>query len=194
MELLLIRHGLPVRSDETSDPPLSAAGRWQAERTARRLAEERIDAVFASTMRRAVETARPYAEALGHEVQLRAGIVEFDRDGGAYVPMEVLKQEDYPRWKAMADGDHGVDIEGFQKLVVETLEDIVQSHAGRNVAVFCHGGVINVWTAHVLKMPPRLFFQPTYASLHRYLCARTGERNIVALNDDAHLRGAPQPA
>jgi len=194
MELVLIRHGLPVRSDESSDPPLSAAGRWQAERVAERLVDERIDAVFASTMRRAIETAQPYAAAAGHEVQVRDGIVEFDREAGTYIPMEELKRDDYPRWKAMVDGGYGVDIAGFQKVVVETLEDIIERHSSRTVAVFCHGGVINVWTAHVLGMAPRLFFEPTYASLHRYLCARTGQRNIVALNDAGHLRGVAEPA
>ena len=54
--------------------------------------------------------------------------------------------------------------------------------------MFCHGGVINVWAAHVLKMVPRLFFDPNYTSIHRFLCARTGERNIVSLNETAHLR------
>ncbi|HTX48626.1 MAG TPA: histidine phosphatase family protein [Caulobacteraceae bacterium] len=194
MELLLIRHGLPVRSDDTSDPPLSAAGHWQAARVAERLADEGIDAVFASTMRRVIETARPFARAAGHEVQVRDGIVEFDREGGTYIPMEELKRDDYPRWKAMVDGGYGVDIASFQKLVVATLEDIVEANPSKTVAVFCHGGVINVWTAHVLGMAPRLFFEPTYASVHRYLCARTGQRNIVALNDDAHLRGVVQPA
>ena len=194
MELLLIRHGLPVRSEASSDPPLSAAGHWQAARVAERLADERIDAVFSSTMRRAIETARPFASASGHELQIRDGIVEFDRDGGTYIPMEELKRDDYPRWKAMVDGGYGVDIATFQKVVVETLEAIVETHPSKTVAVFCHGGVINVWTAHVLGMAPRLFFEPTYASLHRYLCARTGQRNIVALNDAGHLRGVAQPA
>ena len=54
--------------------------------------------------------------------------------------------------------------------------------------MFCHGGVINVWTAHVLGMAPRLFFEPVYASVHRYLCARSGERNLVSLNETAHLQ------
>jgi probable phosphoglycerate mutase len=48
--------------------------------------------------------------------------------------------------------------------------------------------VINVWTAHVLGMPARLFFEPAYASLHRYLCARSGQRNLVSLNEVAHLK------
>jgi probable phosphoglycerate mutase len=39
-------------------------------------------------------------------------------------------------------------------------------------------------------MAPRLFFEPGYCSIHRYLCARSGERNLVSLNDTGHLRDA----
>ncbi len=189
MELILIRHGLPERRDDTSDPPLSEEGHEQSRRVAAWLADEHVDVVYASTMLRAGQTAEPFAALRGHEVRRHDGIVEFDRESGAYVPMEVLKREDYAAWKAMADGDHGVDIAGFQKMVVDTLEQIVADHPGQRVAVFCHGGVINVWTAHVLGMTPRLFFEPGYTSIHRFMCARSGQRNVVSLNERAHLRG-----
>ena len=187
MELILIRHGLPVRREDTSDPPLSEVGREQAERVARYLAGERIDAVFSSTMLRAIQTAEPFAAQGGHAIVQRDGIVEFDRGAGQYIPMEELKRDDYAAWKAMATGEHGADIVGFQRVVVESLEAIVAANAGRRVAVFCHGGVVNVWTAHVLAMAPRLFFEPVYASVHRYLCASTGERNVVSRNERHHL-------
>jgi probable phosphoglycerate mutase len=189
MELILVRHGLPERREDTSDPPLSAEGREQAQRVARYLADDRIDAVFSSTMRRAIQTAEPFAAQSGHAVQTREGIVEFDRGSGAYIPMEELKRDDYAAWKAFAAGDHGAYIVAFQRTVVETLEAIVVANAGKTVAVFCHGGVVNVWTAHVLGMAPRLFFEPVYASVHRYLCASTGERNLVSLNERCHLAG-----
>jgi probable phosphoglycerate mutase len=88
----------------------------------------------------------------------------------------------------MADGSHDIDIAAFQKMVVKALEEIIAAHPGRRVAVFCHGGVVNVWTAHVLGMAPRLFFEPGYTSVHRYMCASTGQRNVVSLNERAHLR------
>jgi probable phosphoglycerate mutase len=188
MELVLVRHGLPERREDTSDPPLCAIGRDQAERVARYLAGDKIDAVFSSTMLRAIQTAEPFAAQSGHAVSTRDGIVEFDRGSGTYIPMEQLKRDDYPAWKRFASGDHGADIVGFQKTVVETLEAIIEANAGRTVAVFCHGGVVNVWTAHVLGMAPRLFFEPVYASVHRYMCARTGERNVVSLNERCHLQ------
>jgi probable phosphoglycerate mutase len=188
MELILIRHGLPVRSDATADPPLSAEGHDQARRVARWLAGERIDAAYSSPMVRAVQTAEPFVSANGHRLKLHPGVVEFDRDSGSYVPLEVLKAEDYEAWKAFVAGGGAPDIAGFRTLVVQALEEIIAAHQGQRVAVFCHGGVINVWTAHVLGMAPRLFFEPGYASVHRYLCARSGERNVVALNERGHLR------
>jgi broad specificity phosphatase PhoE len=73
-------------------------------------------------------------------------------------------------------------------MVVGALEEIVAAHPGQRVVVFCHGGVVNVWTAHVLGMAPRLFFEPRYTSVHRYMCARSGQRNVLSLNETAHLR------
>ena len=189
MDLVLIRHGLPVRSAETDDPPLSDIGHEQARRTADWLADETFHALYSSTMRRAVQTAEPTATQRARAVEQLAGIVEFDRGSGAYVPMEELKRDNYEAWKAFAEGNHGADIHSFQKLVVETLEGLIERHPSQTIAVFCHGGVINVWTAHILGMEPRLFFEPAYTSIHRYRCARTGQRNLVSLNEIAHLRG-----
>jgi probable phosphoglycerate mutase len=194
MELILVRHGLPERVEldaGRADPPLSSIGRRQAERVADWLLDERIDAVYASTMRRAQETAEPFARRIGSPVSLEEGVVEFDRHTSKYVPMEELKAEDYEAWKAFVEGGYtaGVDIHQFHATVVNALERLIAAHPSQRIAVFCHGGVINVWTAHVLGLTPSLFFEPAYTSIHRYLCARTGQRNVVSLNETGHLRG-----
>jgi probable phosphoglycerate mutase len=184
MDLILIRHGLPVRSEDSSDPPLSETGRAQARLVSALLQEEAIDAVCSSTMLRAIETAAPFAAAAELELAAHDGIREYDRESGVYIPSEELKREDYAAWQSVVDRD----MTEFHDLVVETLEGVVRENRGRRVAVFCHGGVINVWAAHVLKLPPRLFFNPTYASVNRFSCARTGQRSIVSLNEAAHLK------
>jgi probable phosphoglycerate mutase len=188
MHLILIRHGLPVRSRETSNPPLAEKGHEQARKTAERLAREPIDAIYASTMVRAIQTAEPLAMTLAKPLVTHDGLVEFDRNAGSYVPMEELKRDNYEAWtRFVARGRDPQAITAFQAGVVAAMEEIIANHRGQRVAVFCHGGVINVWTAHILEMAPRLFFEPYYASIHRYLCASSGERNLVSLNDTAHL-------
>ena len=188
MELILIRHGLPVRDDTSSDPHLTEEGHDQSARVALWLSQEKVDVLYSSPMVRARQTAEPFAKALGFEVSYHDGIVEFDRESGSYIPMEELKRTDYPRWKEMVDNGYGVDMSAFSATVVSALEGIIAANPKKKVAVFCHGGVINVWTAYVLGMEPKLFFEPRYTSVHRYLCASTGQRNIVSLNEVAHLR------
>lgn len=193
VELILVRHGLPVREElETgrADPPLSDIGRTQAERVARWLSDTPVDAVYSSTMQRARQTAQPFATALGLEVLERDGIAEFDRHESSYVPLEELKAEDPEAWRAFVAGGYNeqVDIHQFHAEVVNTLEQLIARHSGQRIAVFCHGGVINVWTAHVIGITPRLFFEPAYTSIHRFLCARSGQRNLVSLNETGHLR------
>src|SRR6476661_554032 len=65
MELLLIRHALPVRIEgeegTAADPELDELGHVQAQALADYLAGEPIDALYVSPMRRAVQTAEPVA-------------------------------------------------------------------------------------------------------------------------------------
>ena len=192
MELILIRHGLPVRQELASgraDPELSAAGRLQAERVADWLHNEGIDAIYTSPMRRARETAAPLATRLSCTPAVHDAIAEYDRAASHYIPMEELKQEDYAAWKEFVDGGYGddYDMATFAKTVVAGMEEIITSHPGHRVAAFCHGGVINAWASHVLDMRPSLFIDVAYGSINRFLCASTGQRNIRSLNETGHL-------
>ncbi len=195
MELLLIRHGLPVRRETSdgsaADPPLSRHGQGQAEALARWLANERIHHLYASPMRRAQETAAPLAAAQGHAIRTESGVAEFDADSEVYVPLEQVKAEDPARWKAMVDSGFylGGDAEVFRKTVIASLDEIVGRHPGECVAVVCHGGVINAWVAAVLGTERLFLFEPEYTSIHRFLVSRAGDRSLKALNETAHLRG-----
>jgi probable phosphoglycerate mutase len=194
VELLLIRHALPLRVErrdgKPADPPLSPAGVRQAERLAAWLAAERLDAVYASPLRRARETAQPIAGAHGLGVRIEPGVAEFDPLAASYVPLEEIKAESREVWLELVSGGltAGVDVALFRRTVAAALERIVAAHAGARVAIVCHGGVVNAWAAHVLGLEPTLFFQPTYTSVSRFLAAASGERSLLSLNETAHLR------
>jgi len=194
VELLLIRHGLPLRIERAdgapADPPLAPAGREQATRLAQWLGSERIDALYASPLRRARETAEPLARARGLAVRTEPGVVEFDPHAASYVPLEELKAQDREAWLALVRGGltAGIDVVEFRATLVAALERIIAAHPGGHVAVVCHGGVINGWAAHVLGLETTIFFDPAYTSVSRFAAARSGERGLVSLNETAHLR------
>ena len=194
MELIIIRHALPVRianpDGSPADPPLSETGLRQAARLAAYLSDERIDALYSSPMRRALETAQPLAAARALEIAQEPGLVELDHRANAYVPMEELKAENREAWLALVRGGlyASIDIDAFRRGVVETFERIIAAHPGRRVAAVCHSGVINAWAAHVLGIGAPIFFDPGYTSVQRFLAASSGERMLGSLNELAHLR------
>ncbi len=193
MELVLIRHGLPerveTRDGSPADPPLSAIGIQQASSMANWLRNEGFQRIYASPMRRAHQTAEPLAELCGMPIHLDQGVAEYDQDSDTYIPVEELKQVDYAAWKSLMAGGYS-DPEGFAAFcerVVDTIEKIVISNSGKKIAIVCHGGVINVWTAHVIGFEPRLFFNPDYTSINRFMAAGSGERSVICLNQAVHL-------
>ncbi|MEY4361353.1 MAG: hypothetical protein RL391_659, partial [Actinomycetota bacterium] len=83
MELLLIRHAVPIRrevADGPADPELSEAGWKQARLLATYLDTESIDALYASPMQRAMQTATPLAESAGLPIRVVDDVAEYDRN------------------------------------------------------------------------------------------------------------------
>ena len=199
MELLLVRHALPLRvataDGSPADPPLSEEGRDQAQRLARWFESERLEALYTSPLRRAIETAEPLARVHGLEPRVEPGVAEFDAEASLYVPLEELKATDFESWKALVAS--GFYLEGdaatFRATVVAALEGVIAANAGARVAVVCHGGVINAWVSHLLGSERLFLFEPVYTSVSRFLAATSGERSLVSLNESAHLRGGVEP-
>jgi len=196
MELLLIRHALPQRveaADGPADPGLADLGHRQAAALAEWLADEPLHAIYTSPLRRAVETAAPLAERHGLGTIVDEDLAEFDRHATDYIPIEELKAEGDPRWQQMVEGDWSsegtVDPEAWAAAVVVAVERVVDAHPGESVAIVAHGGVVNIYLAHVLGTRQPMFFEPAYTSINRVLAARSGQRQIRSVNETAHLRG-----
>ncbi len=196
MDLLLIRHAEPVRiapgsSPEPADPGLTEPGRVPAERLARWLAHEPIDAVLSSPLRRAGETAEVVGDVLGVEVEVVDGLMEYDAEADYYIPVEEMRETRDHHWRAMVEGRWeelgGEAPDRFRARIVPCVDAVVDRFAGRRVAAVCHGGVINVYLAAVLGLERHLWFEPGYTSISRVAAARTGERSVVTLNETAHL-------
>ena len=200
MELLLIRHALPIRrevSEGAADPPLSDDGLRQAELLAEYLASEKIDAIYASPLLRAQQTAQPLSIRIGLEIIDDPGIAEFDQHSSEYIPVEELKASGDPRLTEflLGEGDEFDDRDEFRNRVMNSIERIISDHGGDRVAVVCHGGVINLYAGDVLGLNVEGpgFFYPNYTSITRVAASRSGVRSIVTLNETSHLRNTGLP-
>lgn len=205
MNLLLIRHALPLRASSSDgefvDPALDPRGHEQARRLAEYLAEEDIDAIYSSPMRRAQQTADPLADTLGMAVVLEPDVAESDTRATEYIPQEELVAAGDPRWR---DGFSATEwpssyepLETFHARITTGINRVISRHPRQTVAVFCHSGVIARYTSAILDHPWEQtgFSMPLYTSITRLTASSRegGWRMIVSLNEIPHLRGTGLP-
>ena len=196
MELVLVRHGLPVRIDATedgspADPGLGELGHLQAQRVVTALDADEVTHLYSSPAARALQTAQPLVEALGLPLLVEEGLAEFDVAHSTYIPIEELRAAADPRWDALVRGDllHAdVDPVAFRGRVVTAIEAVASRHPGGRAVLFTHAGSINAYTGHVTGQERPLWFAPAYASLTRVGAARDGRRGLVSLNETGHVR------
>ena len=201
-ELIVIRHGetdwnRQQRFQGQIDVPLNAAGRAQAARLGLRLANENFDVVVASDLQRARATAEAAASGRAIEVdplwrEQAFGVLE-----GLDVNTIVERHPDLWALWLRHDADFaapggGESVRMFSERVLRGLQRVVKAHAGRSVAVFTHGGVLDMlWRASrkLSLQGPRVCDIPN-TGINR-LHWRDNALHIVEWADAAHLEGLP---
>ncbi|EHR69122.1 fructose-2,6-bisphosphatase [Burkholderiales bacterium JOSHI_001] len=200
-DLVVIRHGetdwnRQLRFQGQIDVPLNAAGEEQAQRLARRLAREKFDAVLASDLQRAHRTAELAAAKWKLPIQTSPlwreqafGILE-----GLDGPSIRAKLPDlWAAWRrheadyALPDG--GESVRSFHARVNQALAATVKAFPGQRVAVFSHGGVLDMlWrTAHELPLDGERECPIPNTGINE-LRWKDGLLTVLRWADDEHLR------
>ena len=192
MQLLLVRHALPLRSEhgEGSDPDLSEDGLAQVARLPEALARFPISRVVSSPQRRAIQTAEPVAAARELAVEIDDRLAEYDRDLPVIIPIEQIREEIPEEWARMAQGHlpSAVDEDAFRARVRAAVDDLVAAADPEDtVAAFSHGGVINVVLHEILGTARLLSFPIDYASVTRLLFSRSGQATVATVNSTEHV-------
>jgi probable phosphoglycerate mutase len=134
-QLLLVRHGetdwnAVGRLQGHTDRPLSDYGREQARRLAGELAGEELDAIYASDLARARET----AEIVGERLHLS---IVLDPD---------LREKDWGTWEGLTSMERvdvelvGESTEQHRRRMLAALGRIAARHPHGRVLVVTHGG------------------------------------------------------
>ena len=139
--------------DEGADPDLSDEGLAQVARLPEALARFPITRVISSPQRRAVQTAEPVAASRGLDIEIDDRFAEYDRELPVYIPIEQIRAENPQEWARMADGHlpSTVDEDAFRARVQAAVDHVAATAEHEDtVAVFSHGGVINVVLHEIL--------------------------------------------
>jgi len=143
--ILLARHGetdwnLQRRVQGHSDTPLNETGRAQAVALAETLAGAELDAIYASDLGRARETAQVVAERFALPVRVLPELRE--RNFGTWEGLtdtEILER--FPEAKSGSWGDAETK-EEMAARVIGALRRIAEAHPGGRVLVVTHGGPV----------------------------------------------------
>jgi 2,3-bisphosphoglycerate-dependent phosphoglycerate mutase len=158
--LLLVRHGetdwnAAGRLQGHTDRPLSDFGRRQAKQLAEELVNEPLDAIYASDLARARETAEIAGERLGLPV-----VVDPD-----------LREKDWGNWEGLTSVERdrvefvGESTEAHQERILGALRRIAELHPGGRVLIVTHGGSMRRVQTAAMGMA-----MPVVENCGRWLC------------------------
>lgn len=165
--VLLVRHGqtpttgklLPGRAPGLH---LADVGRDQAQRAAERIAAlTTVDAVYASPLERARETAAPIAAARGLKVQIDKGLLECDF--GDWTGAELKKLMKLPEWGTVQRAPstfrfpNGESFTEMQTRMVSAIDRLRTKHAGGVIVLVSHADPIKAAVAHAMGTHIDLF-------------------------------------
>ncbi len=203
-QLLLIRHGETEWNTEGRiqgfrDIGLSERGRRQAQVLARHLQGRALDAVYASDLSRAIETAEPLARERSAAVRIDPRLKERGFglfEGHTYAEAEANWPQEYAIWRQRDPGHAVPGGESYRDArvrVLAALGDIARQHAGQTVAVVTHGGVLDIVyrAAHAIPWEtPRSHLLPN-ASINHVRAHHPGPRlEVLAWAQSGHLEDA----
>jgi broad specificity phosphatase PhoE len=203
--VLLIRHGSTVLSAEdrfagSTDVLLSEEGKSQARALGERLADAGLAAIYASPMKRTMETAELVAAPHQLELITDDGLREIDHGRWEQLTrreVEARFPEEYSNWEAdpftfaPENGESGLSV---MARALPVIRRIVVAHAGKTVAVVSHKATIRLVLCSLLGIDARGYrdrLDQSPACLNALDFKDPVRVRLVVYNDTSHYAVRP---
>ena len=204
--IFLLRHGEYIDGQVDGNGPkvdlgLSEAGRRQVAALRARLDrshEITAQALYSSTLPRALQTAQDLAGTLGQEVLPERDLEEWRSDDGNLnhdefmATWQGLSERDRPYHRFVEGYETGIE---FSTRVQSALHRIIKKHSGQSVVLVVHGGVIQVAFQYFFGFGDAAFRRAYpaagYTSItHWHRDSGSQKWVLESSNDVHHLRSA----
>ena len=197
--IIAIRHGetdwnAATRIQGHTDIALNANGVEQARQLGAALANEDIDAVYASDLSRAADTAQAIATHHKLTVHTHTGLRERHFgyfEGLTWAAIEAKHAEDALAWRSR--DTHfapvgGESLEALKARVLNTLNELAGKHMGQHIVIAAHGGILDQLyrLANNLDLQTKRDWHLGNAAVNRLLWT-PGSLNLVIWGDTSHL-------
>src|SRR5258705_2013929 len=204
-QVLLIRHGQSEgnaarRFGGHTATPLSERGRRQALATAQALASESLSAIYSSDLPRAMETAAPLAKLIKIEIQAADAFREPSVGVMEGLTFEQAAESHPDQYGALLRRDFEHVLAGGESYMqllnsaARKLDEAIEEHKGRRIAVFSHTGTICILVLHLMGAldAPELkavWIATSNCGISRFELREDGFLRVLTINDTRHLVG-----
>ncbi len=206
--LYLVRHAQAMGNAEgrfqgRTDSSLTGLGRQQAAALARRFHDVRLDAVYASPLVRALQTAEAVAAGQGLAPVPEPELIEID-GGGMEDKTFAELLESYPGVFLTFDTEPylfegiggGESMRSVYERMIRAIDAIFARHTGQTVLAVSHGCAIRAYLCHALGYPPERMGEVGWG--HNtgvtLITEEDGARAVRFTNDFTHLDDLPEAA
>ncbi len=194
--LVLIRHGITEWNKQGrycghKDIGLSGEGRVQAARLGRALKAFKLDKVYCSDRKRAIQTSRIIFKGTHFIIVKELREINFgELEGLRHAEIVEEYGNVYKKWLNNPYKNNipkAEPMSTFKKRITNAITKIIRSNPNRTIALVCHGGVIGVFVNNILKVSDFWSCVPSAASITIVECDTRNQR-LVKFNDCTHLR------
>lgn len=203
-EVFLARHGDSEWNSGTdsdrfngrTDIGLTQDGYRQADSLGQALADVDLDAIYSSSLKRAVETARRVAAYHDLELRVRDWLVEIDCgnwEGLCMAEVEVTYPDYFAKWlgdPSVFAFPNGEGIYDVAARVMPRMADLALEHEGDSILIVAHRIVNAVILAHWMGVHPsvaRRFVPQRTCALNHVILDGIEVVEITRLDDPRHL-------
>lgn len=199
MELFLIRHGETTAIangiiNGQTDSPLSVNGISAAQRTAEYFKGQHFDALYASSLGRAMHTARIIGSGFGLEPQPVDGLREQSYGWLEGLPSVLFEPEEGGFWPlrpfvrfAM---QHSAEMgNAYLKRILSSFDQIVTENQARRIMLVVHWGVLCILERYLTGKDVTQWFEQVawnYCGISEFHKNGTGWQ-VIRLDDNSHL-------
>lgn len=202
--IYMVRHGQTEwnklsKVQGRTDIELSETGTLQAKLLAKRLERENIDAIYSSSLQRALRTAEIIAEYKNCSVNKSEKYWEICFGPWEGMTINEIKERYSEHFRVYREDPASFSLPGaetFLELSERTymgVKEIVKSHVGKNILIVSHGMAIKAAIIRILDIDIRNYtkFRIDNASITVIgFDENNSERPVlISLNDTCHLQG-----
>lgn len=165
LKLILVRHGESVANrqgiyqGQTYNTTLTVLGKRQARVLSKQLKNYKIDTIYTSPLKRALETAKIIVAGLGIPIITNENLLEInhgDWEGRTKAKVKRLYPNIFAQWKREPDKTimpNGEDLTTVLKRTRRFLRNLKQDHQAGTFLIVAHDTVLRVMIAEVLGLP-----------------------------------------